>query len=1494
MDKILLPNTSFNPADFVQKNKSYTLDDLEKDDRFQETSERFLNSIGENSSDVFEYLRDSDFNLFSGMNRAMQSGKFTEQQKKDYAYLRSKFTGADMGSLKQYFELIKDSTIDMVTDPTLIVAALATPITSGTSLAARAGVTSASKALTDQVVKANLKTAAKKQIRKVTGISAAEVGAWTGLDNHFRQNTELNVGLRKMYSAPELVGSTALGALTGGLFGNLAQRSAIYQDKSSRLFSNDEYRKEAGSELLYKLSIAKDKVLAKSFGNANSILKTVAKYSPTAKELGQKFTDDFQKKFTTLSTKRLGFSYGEDLDFLRSTYIANRDLALAPIYKAGKILPEDEIDVIRILRGDSPAKYSKAVQESAVEFRKFFDTIVTDATAAGLKPHPIPNYFTRSWNRKAIEDNRQNFERKLLDEKVDGVTPDNVGDIVDAMLNKNDELYSAHAHLLTQSRAFKNLDDNAFEEFLNNDLTEVVTNYAFNSAKIIEEQRTFLLPNPVKITGKTEDGLLMGFRESSESQFTKRYVNVIDKELRDVRGKGLTKKQKTDLVNLYRSVTGKDKSYNSDIVQGLYDATKLANAVAYLPLATIGSLTEAFIPLTKAKPSSAVKGALDAIKNGHKILVDETGELIGKKYNLSDTQIRKEMRSVMIAVDESMSDMTNRLAGEGMQNNITKSIARAFYRLNLLTPWTKTIQLSAFSTGKDLIRGNLEKLNVLTKQGIDVLDETKLAQKALDDVKDKSRLAELFSGSKENPLLQIQRLKSELFDLNIDIADGLKWLDAGAKQTDTFYNNQLVRGAGRFTNSVILPTTRERARIPTYMTNPRFDILTQFLRYPFAFSNTVLKNFARDTITNPLTNAPKVAAFTMMATNVALATNYYRSSEEKQAEMFDDDNFNLTIAEAFQRVGLMGPFETGFRYTEAVADGNKNPIAALSNLAGPTASDAVNLLMYGKLTETFARKAPLIGTQNIIKNITGLDPYTPILEGARKIDKSINEVIIKGAETVQGEENLKNRGSINTGIRTGLFLGGKVEGVSDVKSEPENRVDPFTGEPYASVSPVIADSIIREYEEEKMFKEKSILESLEARRLARKTANKGGLINRLKYREAFLIGGLAAKGVANIIKRLPNKVYHGGTDLASAKGGVEKVKGIFTAGDKIYADSFADPNSLGRKFLTGEKLQDVPASKFGLFEYDISKVSKPYLLDDPSEDMLKIIDNDLIKVMDDNSLEGIQKYNLLSQLRDYQNKSIGTGDFYLIKDEAFDYLKSKGVDLVTTSKFLRGGPDSEFLLLKSFPAKKVTKVEVKSDTIKTPTWFKETKVKTDVDPADAQKTQVAITSGTYKKVVPLLKEGDTLDFGAGLGKGAKILKADSYEPFPKKGFKPTFTETSAIPNSSYDNVVSLNVLNVVKPDVRNDIVLDIGRILKPEGTAIITTRGSDIFGNKNNITKGVLSNLEDGAIITSSGTYQKGFTNTELKNYVSELLGKDFKVENITGLGKAGIKVTKL
>ena len=86
--------------------QQYDLNDLESDKEFQAVSERFLGSIGEDG-DIFEYLRDSDFNLTSAMKRYADSGKFTEQQK-DYAYLRTMFDGADIGSTGQWIELVKD------------------------------------------------------------------------------------------------------------------------------------------------------------------------------------------------------------------------------------------------------------------------------------------------------------------------------------------------------------------------------------------------------------------------------------------------------------------------------------------------------------------------------------------------------------------------------------------------------------------------------------------------------------------------------------------------------------------------------------------------------------------------------------------------------------------------------------------------------------------------------------------------------------------------------------------------------------------------------------------------------------------------------------------------------------------------------------------------------------------------------------------------------------------------------------------------------------------------------------------------------------------------------------------------------------------------------------------------------------------------------------------------------------------------------------------
>lgn len=156
-------------------------------------------------------------------------------------------------------------------------------------------------------------------------------------------------------------------------------------------------------------------------------------------------------------------------------------------------------------------------------------------------------------------------------------------------------------------------------------------------------------------------------------------------------------------------------------------------------------------------------------------------------------------------------------------------------------------------------------------------------------------------------------------------------------------------------------------------------------------------------------------------------------------------------------------------------------------------------------------------------------------------------------------------------------------------------------------------------------------------------------------------------------------------------------------------------------------------------------------------------------------------------------------------------------------------------------------------------------------------TQITSTANTYKKIKPLLKEGKTLDYGAGRNIGKVALGADTFEPYPVKGITPTYKDSKQIPDASYDNVVSNAVLNVVPDDVRDSIVKDIGRILRPGGKAFINVRGRDVLDAKG-IEVIDRDNLE--VIIKSNGAYQKGFRQKELTDYLRKTLGPGFSVKS--------------
>ena len=116
-----------------------TLDSLEEDEEYTAVSQRFLSSIGENDQqveDVYEYLRDEEWNLGSSAKRSLVDiPSFSDQQKKDYKYLRQRFDNADMGGFSQYLNFAKNVTADLATDPLTLAPLIAAPFTGGASTA---------------------------------------------------------------------------------------------------------------------------------------------------------------------------------------------------------------------------------------------------------------------------------------------------------------------------------------------------------------------------------------------------------------------------------------------------------------------------------------------------------------------------------------------------------------------------------------------------------------------------------------------------------------------------------------------------------------------------------------------------------------------------------------------------------------------------------------------------------------------------------------------------------------------------------------------------------------------------------------------------------------------------------------------------------------------------------------------------------------------------------------------------------------------------------------------------------------------------------------------------------------------------------------------------------------------------------------------------------------------------------------------------------------
>ena len=340
-------------------NKKYTLSDLRQDDEFNKTTERFLSSIGEGDSvgDLYGYFRGNDFNLYDGAKAWAESSTFTDQQKQDYSYLRSRFDNASVGGLGEWVRAGANITKEVVTDPTMAASIMFVPWTGGTSLAARLAAgkavqstikTLANKNIAEGIGKGvaklpgqTLKTPMSKTAKTITASTEGLVyGSTTNLTN---QNVDLNTDRRDDINYKETAAVGALSAavpfaLRGVGKGVSSFNKSVADRRAARIDGNEDYKATIVDKGLEKI----DSVVEAVTPNIRKITSFVNK--PTAKFVEK------MKESDTLSRVIKLFRYDTDRSMTAKDYNIAQKISDRSFYEnVNKVIGDRSEQLLEII-----------------------------------------------------------------------------------------------------------------------------------------------------------------------------------------------------------------------------------------------------------------------------------------------------------------------------------------------------------------------------------------------------------------------------------------------------------------------------------------------------------------------------------------------------------------------------------------------------------------------------------------------------------------------------------------------------------------------------------------------------------------------------------------------------------------------------------------------------------------------------------------------------------------------------------------------------------------------------------------------------------------------------------------------------------------------------------------------------------------------------------------------------------------------------------------
>jgi len=738
-------------------------------------------------------------------------------------------------------------------------------------------------------------------------------------------------------------------------------------------------------------------------GKASGVLSPFARVSATAKILQEKFSNELGMSWK-VSDRLVGKDYFETQREIQGRFFEDfrsivEPLATSKFLRRNKDNAKlnDEInDALMLAVRGQKAKNSdnglgvqinKEINKASVGVKNLYKQMGAELKEAGLIENEVGDYIPRSWNRKAILENKEGLAKKFEDE---GVVPEGEGlKTVEDMLKIDNQIDSGGGggFFFSSARSFDNIKKDAvFQEFLDTDVRATMNLYTFQAAKGLAKVRT------------------LGVR--NEQEFKDFYINQIRKEMTEA-GETFTSKDAERITRVYRTTTSENLNRFGKYAQGAVDGYGLINRVAYLGLATVSSLTEVFLNFSKAGFKNSFKGLSEAMETSYKGATGTTQSTLMSRHGMTAAEAKAEMRKFSLGMDMGLTQLENRLGGDDLQTKWMQNVSSGFFKITLLEDWTKFVQTSSFMSGKNLIEENIQAL--------------------------------VAHGSK--PLGKRQEtLIGELAELDIDYLQAMDWYKNGAKRNDKFYDEKFLGGAARYANSMILQPSGMSNLKPYLFSNPKTSIGFQLMGYPAAFTNTVLKGsmkqITKDINSGDPRNVLKVGVTALSMVQVARIMNDWRSDGKSE-----EDGQTNAIYEAIKRVGGLGILADNVTKGYDAAKFNQSLAGYGTAPFGPAATDILSVARRGPVA-TLIKKVPAAASP--IVRILGLVDE----EAAENFEADMKhwawEQEQKFNETYQGVLPSFESAAPRLNYETG----GVVTDVPNVPEEPDERIDKLTGMPY--------------------------------------------------------------------------------------------------------------------------------------------------------------------------------------------------------------------------------------------------------------------------------------------------------------------------------------------------------------------------------------------------------------------------------------------------------------